>query len=337
MTTITTIGVYEFDASRFLQVLHDASVTQVIDVRQRRGVRGPAYAWANCRWLQNLLRDEGIAYRHLRSLAPTTELRQLQYAADARTGVGKRSRRALDDEYISRYGREIMSAPSLIELVDGLPSAGRAALFCVERDPEACHRSLIAAQLATHHGLTVQHLRPARPGNALTRRPLVDDVGERVDLARDRAFRSVDRVPLARPVLEAADHLFHGHPEAGQLERRLGATVAAGRPAVDHDGDARAELSHPSGDLVPRYVQRPRRMPLIERGLPAHIDEVKHLTGFACGPHVGGIRLDGELRGIVGRCGHRVGKGSECRVAHAAADAVVGTASCAVCSVSALM
>ena len=40
---------------------------------------------------------------------------------------------------------------------------GRAALLCVERDPEACHRSLIAARLADRHGVAVEHLRPSEP------------------------------------------------------------------------------------------------------------------------------------------------------------------------------
>jgi hypothetical protein len=30
----------------------------------------------------------------------------------------------------------------------------------VERDPEACHRSLIAARLAEEFGVAVEHLRP---------------------------------------------------------------------------------------------------------------------------------------------------------------------------------
>jgi hypothetical protein len=45
-------------------------------------------------------------------------------------------------------------------VVDALPVEGRGALFCVERDPEACHRSLIAARVADEHGVAVTHLRP---------------------------------------------------------------------------------------------------------------------------------------------------------------------------------
>jgi uncharacterized protein (DUF488 family) len=166
MMTIITIGVYMFDAPRFLQSLRAADVTQLIDVRQRRGVRGPAYAWANSRRLQAMLHEAGIGYRHLRALAPTTELRHLQYEADARGGVGKRSRHHLDPAYIARYRAEIISDRALAELIAGLPSAGRAALLCVENEPAACHRSLIAAELATRHGFAIEHVRPETAATA---------------------------------------------------------------------------------------------------------------------------------------------------------------------------
>ena len=90
---MVTIGVYGFDGESFLQRLRHADVRLLLDVRQRRGVRGPAYAWANARRLQAALAQAGIAYAHHPELAPTTELRQLQYAEDDRQGVGKRSRR----------------------------------------------------------------------------------------------------------------------------------------------------------------------------------------------------------------------------------------------------
>jgi len=44
--------------------------------------------------------------------------------------------------------------------VSALPSRGTAALFCVERDPVACHRSLIAERLTEQHHVTIEHLRP---------------------------------------------------------------------------------------------------------------------------------------------------------------------------------
>ena len=89
--------------SAFIAALRDADVRQLLDVRQRRGVRGPEYAWANSARLQAALAEAGIEYRHHQELAPTTELRQLQYREDARLGVGKRSRAELAPEYRERY------------------------------------------------------------------------------------------------------------------------------------------------------------------------------------------------------------------------------------------
>ena len=160
MSAVATIGVYGFTLAAFVDSLHGAEVRLLLDVRQRRGVRGSEYAWANSKRLQAALAEAGIAYRHHPELAPTTELRQLQYAEDARQGVGKRSRAELAPEYVERYTREILDRADLDALVADLPREGASALLCVERDPEACHRSLVAERLAAEHGVSVTHLKP---------------------------------------------------------------------------------------------------------------------------------------------------------------------------------
>ncbi len=168
MPGMVTIGVYGFDGESFQQRLRHADVRLLLDVRQRRGVRGPEYAWANSLRLQAALAQAGIAYEHHPELAPTTELRRLQYAEDDRQGVGKRSRRELAAEYIRRYTTEILDRVDLTPVVSALPNigaaelpiSGTAALLCVERDPEACHRSLIAQRLTEQHHVMIEHLRP---------------------------------------------------------------------------------------------------------------------------------------------------------------------------------
>ena len=157
---LATIGVYGFTVERFLETLRAADVRLVMDVRQRRGVRGSEYAWANARRLQAALDAAGIAYRHHKELAPTTELRQLQYREDDRLGVGKRSRSELAPAYRERYVKEILNRVDLAPIVEEIPPDGASALLCVERDPEACHRSLIAARMAERLALPVAHLRP---------------------------------------------------------------------------------------------------------------------------------------------------------------------------------
>jgi uncharacterized protein (DUF488 family) len=158
---LATIGVYGFSLETFLAALREAEVGLVLDVRQRRGVRGSEYAWANSLRLQAALREAGIAYEHHRELAPTTAMRQLQYREDARLGVGKRSRERLAPEYRRLYLEQILDNAGLEEVAARLPADHPSALLCVERDPEACHRSLIAERLAERHDIAVTHLRPA--------------------------------------------------------------------------------------------------------------------------------------------------------------------------------
>ncbi len=159
MAAIATIGVYGFDRDSFLATLTGAGVELLLDVRQRRGVRGSEYAWANSQRLQEALGEAGIAYTHLKELAPTTELRRLQYREDERRGEGKRSRTALAPEYARRYTEEILDHADLDPIVKWIGDSS-AALLCVERDPEACHRCLIAARLEREWDFEVEHLRP---------------------------------------------------------------------------------------------------------------------------------------------------------------------------------
>jgi uncharacterized protein (DUF488 family) len=158
---LATVGVYGFDLAEFLETLRAAGVGLLLDVRQRRGVRGREYAWANSQRLQRALADADVAYEHHRELAPTTELRRLQYREDDRLGVGKRSRVELAAAYRERYLAEILDRVDLAPLVARLPSDRASALLCVERDPEACHRSLIAQRMQDEGGVTVVHLRPS--------------------------------------------------------------------------------------------------------------------------------------------------------------------------------
>ncbi len=86
-------------------------------------------------------------------------MRQAQYRADAEEGEGKRNRTHLSPEYERLYTEKIL-APADLEPLAALASAGLPALMCVERDAEACHRSLITARLEREFGLETLHLRP---------------------------------------------------------------------------------------------------------------------------------------------------------------------------------
>lgn len=62
-----------------------------------------------------------------------------------------------------------------------LSSSGITSLLCVERDPEACHRSLIAQQLTEQHGVAIEHLarRKARIHRTCSEAPLAVAQAER--------------------------------------------------------------------------------------------------------------------------------------------------------------
>jgi uncharacterized protein (DUF488 family) len=152
------VGVYQSGLDDFLDKLTRHRVAMVVDVRQRRGVRGREYAWANSRRLQAALKQAGIAYRHVPELAPTTELRQLQYREDDRLKVGKRSRVELAEEYRRRYLHQVLDQVDVRAFLESLPDDATSALLCVERDARACHRSLIAGRLQAEYGVAVVNL-----------------------------------------------------------------------------------------------------------------------------------------------------------------------------------
>lgn len=158
MRTIATVGVYHSSLDDFLKKLKRHRVAMVVDVRQRRGVRGRQYAWANSLRLQAALKQAGIQYRHLPELAPTTELRHLQYREDDRLKVGKRSRVELSEEYRRRYLKDVLDHVDLGAVLESLPDDATSALLCVEREAPACHRSLIAARLQAEYGVPVLNL-----------------------------------------------------------------------------------------------------------------------------------------------------------------------------------
>jgi uncharacterized protein (DUF488 family) len=158
---VITIGVYGFSEEDFFAALVEAGVDTFCDVRQRRGVRGATYAFANSRRLQARLADLGIHYLHRKELAPTTTVRQQQKTADKADKVAKRQRDRLSPAFIDAYQAEILSQFDPQSLLDDLPPAAQViALFCVEREPAACHRSLVAQTLAQAFDIPIVHIQP---------------------------------------------------------------------------------------------------------------------------------------------------------------------------------
>ena len=158
---IITIGVYGFNESQFFDALLKAKVDTFCDIRYRRGMRGAKYSFANSLYLQDRLSKIGIRYLHLKTLAPTKTIRDRQTLADKQTGTLKRVRNTLSASFIEAYQTECLSNFNSRDFVSSLEENTEVlALFCVERTPDACHRSLVAEKLAYEIGLQVLHINP---------------------------------------------------------------------------------------------------------------------------------------------------------------------------------
>jgi hypothetical protein len=106
------------------------------------------------------LSEIGIRYLHFRDLAPGPALRDAEAAADKAEGIAKRKRTSLSKEFIDGYHRQCLDNFDTRKFLERLgPEARVVALFCVEREPTACHRSLLAERLKAD-GIEIGHVRP---------------------------------------------------------------------------------------------------------------------------------------------------------------------------------
>ena len=158
---IATIGVYGYTAETFLHSLSGAQVEMLVDVRMRRGVRGHEYAWANKERLMASMEAGGIQYLHMRDLATPEAIRKSQHAIDAEEHATQRSRTHLSIAFRQAYGEQVIDRFDFESFRAALPSDVQTiALMCVETEPDACHRSLVASEMHQRWGLPVINLLP---------------------------------------------------------------------------------------------------------------------------------------------------------------------------------
>ena len=131
--TLWTIGYERLLPEALVAELRAAGVRRVIDVRFRPLSRRPGMSKTR---LAALLAEHGIAYEHRRALGTPPDLRFLFRAgrlAEATEGY--------------RRHVEATAADDLDDLAAELPGAPATALLCLEADPAACHRRLVAEAL----------------------------------------------------------------------------------------------------------------------------------------------------------------------------------------------
>lgn len=143
---VTATGVYGNSENEFFQKLLDEQITLFIDVRQRRGMRGSQYSFANSTYLQNKLKNLGIQYIHIKELAPTTFIRNEQKNQDTLLKTTKSKRDYLGDRFIELYTKNILDAFDFQYFINKYDTE-KIVFFCVEKECKACHRSLIVDKM----------------------------------------------------------------------------------------------------------------------------------------------------------------------------------------------
>jgi len=131
---IFTIGYEGTTVGEFLNVLTEAGVKRVIDVRAVPNSRRPGFSKTP---LRNALAESDIDYVHLRALGTPADGR-----AAARAGR--------HDDLVRIYAGQlelpeaIAEGAQMLDLADEKPSA----VLRYERDPAECHRTLLLSAVA---------------------------------------------------------------------------------------------------------------------------------------------------------------------------------------------
>ena len=147
MQTLFTIGYEQAKPDAVLGELSRAKVDLLVDTRAVAASRRPGFSK---RQLAASLDQSGIDYLHLQKLGTPAAGRQAARAGD----IDKLWR--IYDEHI----KTAEAQDALGELVTLIKSGRRVALLCYCRDPQACHRSRIVANIKKRARLKVEHLVP---------------------------------------------------------------------------------------------------------------------------------------------------------------------------------
>ena len=143
-TAICTIGYEGGTVDAFLRTLREAGVELVLDIRAAPVSRKKGFSKNQ---LAAHLADAGIGYRQLRGLGTPKR--------------GSEAARGGDIESFERIFRGHMEEPeALLDLCEAIALAESqpVCLLCLERDPEHCHRMIVANRMAGETGQELRHL-----------------------------------------------------------------------------------------------------------------------------------------------------------------------------------
>lgn len=141
--TIHTVGYQGRTLAEFLALLAAHRIDELLDIRESPWSRKPGFS---AKPLAAALEAAGIAYRAMPELGTPRPLRDA-YRADGDLAA-----------LFAGYRAHLETRPEALAVAAERAAAGRAVLFCFEREPSECHRQVVAAALAERYGLAVVHL-----------------------------------------------------------------------------------------------------------------------------------------------------------------------------------
>lgn len=144
---IYTIGYEGIDQDQFLSWLHHYGITIVADVRKIPLSRKKGFSKKH---LASLLTQQGIEYINFQRLGAPKELRtELKSTGDY-------------DRFFRSYKKTLSNhIDQLGEILSLINDGKKITLLCFEKDPQRCHRMVIAKEILKMDGdgLKVKHLR----------------------------------------------------------------------------------------------------------------------------------------------------------------------------------
>ena len=142
MKVLFTIGYEGLDSERLIAALRDAQVGTLADVRAVANSRKRGFSKSA---LRTSLEEAGIGYAHARSLGTPKAGREAARGHDA----------ALMRRIYCEAVLDTADGGLALDALAGMAEAAPTCLLCFERDPERCHRRVLAERLEARGFTTV--------------------------------------------------------------------------------------------------------------------------------------------------------------------------------------
>jgi uncharacterized protein (DUF488 family) len=146
-----TIGYEKLDQKQFMAHLSKHGVEVVADIRKLPVSRKKGFSKTA---LRETLSCEGIDYLNYQPLGAPKELRDELYKSGNY------------DRFFRKYEKNISDKTDYLAEILSLINSGRnVALLCFERNPQECHRKVVAEEIRKldGNGLKVEHIIPNLP------------------------------------------------------------------------------------------------------------------------------------------------------------------------------